>query len=94
MCVQLYTCIEVDIDMYVVRALLWGDTMSYTLTALRGEPLRGRTPGGKRRSATLVFWRSLGRVCYFGCLQRGSKSVHVLFHGIEAVMVLTLILLK
>ena len=34
------------------------------------------------------------RVCHFGCLKEGSKSVQVLFHGIEAVMVLTSMILK
>ena len=31
---------------------------------------------------------------YFGCLNGASKSVQVLLYGIEAVMVLTLIILK
>ena len=31
---------------------------------------------------------------YFGCFRGGLKSVCVLFNGIEAVMVLTLIVLK
>ena len=35
-----------------------------------------------------------GRARYFGCLKGGSKSVQVLFDGIEAVMVLTLMILK
>ena len=34
------------------------------------------------------------RVCYFGCLKGVPKSVQVLFNGIEALMVLTLIILK
>ena len=33
-------------------------------------------------------------VCYFGCLKGASKSVQVLFSGIEMAMVLTLIVLK
>ena len=35
---------------------------------------------------------SFDRVCCFGCLQRLSNSVQALSHGIEAVMVLTLII--
>ena len=35
-----------------------------------------------------------GRVCHFGCLQGGSMSVPARFRGIDAVMALTLILLK
>ena len=31
---------------------------------------------------------------YFGCLEGGSKSVQVLFNGIEAVIVLTLRILN
>ena len=31
---------------------------------------------------------------YFGCLKRVPKSVHVLLHGMETVLVLTLIILK
>ena len=34
------------------------------------------------------------RVCYFDCLKGSSKLVQVLFNGIEAVLVLTLIILK
>ena len=39
---------------------------------------------------------SLGfdRVCYLACLKGVSMSFQVLFNGIEAVMVLTLIFLK
>ena len=29
------------------------------------------------------------RICYFGCLEGVSKSVQVLFNGMEAAMVLT-----
>ena len=32
--------------------------------------------------------------CCFGCLKAGSKSVQVLFHGMKAVMVPTLMILK
>ena len=32
--------------------------------------------------------------CYLGCLKGVSDSVEVLFNGIEAVLALTLILLK
>ena len=32
--------------------------------------------------------------CYFGCLKGDSKSVQILSHGIEAILVLTLIILK
>ena len=41
-----------------------------------------------------VDYRALFRACYFGCLKGFSKSVQVLFNGIEAVLVLTLIILK
>ena len=34
------------------------------------------------------------RVCYFACLNGVSKSVQVLYKGTEAVMVLTLTILK
>ena len=34
------------------------------------------------------------RVCYSGCARGGVKSVQVLLNGIEAVVVLTLIILK
>ena len=34
------------------------------------------------------------KFCYFGCLKSASKSVQVLFSGMEVVMVLTLIILK
>ena len=36
----------------------------------------------------------LHRAWHSVCLKRGSKSVQVLFNGIEAVLVLTLIMLK
>ena len=32
------------------------------------------------------------RVCHFGCLKGVSRSVQVLLYGIEAVMVLTLMI--
>ena len=33
-------------------------------------------------------------VCCFGCFKGLSESVQVLFHGIETVMILTLIILN
>ena len=38
--------------------------------------------------------RPLYRDCYVGCLKGISKSLQVPFHGMEAVLVLTLIILK
>ena len=49
------------------------------------------------RSGSLCFASSLlghDRVCHFGCLKPGSNSVQVLFNGVEAVMVLALMILK
>ena len=37
---------------------------------------------------------AVGDYCYFGCFKGGSKSVQVMFSGMEAVMVLTLIILE
>ena len=57
-------------------------------------------PWTKRRILGIGTTRMSGgpifRVCYFGCLKlKGvSKSVQVLFDGIEAIFVLTLIILK
>ena len=38
--------------------------------------------------------QSLIRVCHFGCLKGVAKPVQVLFNGIEAVVVLTFMILK
>ena len=37
---------------------------------------------------------AFGRACYLGCLKEASKSLQVLLHGIQAVLVLTLIILR
>ena len=38
--------------------------------------------------------RWLSKACYVGCLNRVSKSVHVLLNGIEAVLVETSTILR
>ena len=50
-------------------------------------------PDGVLPTTTQQF-RADYRACYVGCLKGVSKSVQVLLHGIEAAMVLTLIILK
>ena len=46
------------------------------------------------RQEVLSPQRSNYRACYFGSLKGLCKSVQVLFHGIKANIVLTLIILK
>ena len=48
-------------------------------------------PGGLRKEAKNDGY---GGACYFGCLKGPLQSVQVLFSGIEAVVVVTLIILK
>ena len=38
--------------------------------------------------------RGFYKICYFDCFEGDSKSVQVLLNGVEAVMALTLIVLK
>ena len=45
-------------------------------------------------SKNLLSGHQYYRVCCFGCLKDVSKSVQVLFNGIEALMVLTLTILR
>ena len=53
---------------------------------------RSRLP--ESQVAASINWGSFDRVSCFCCLKGVSKSVQVLFNGIEAVLVLSLILLK
>ena len=63
------------------------------------SPFKGSFKGDIRPYEHLsgLYWQYFGLwVCYVGCfIVKGvSESVQVLLHGIEAVLVLTLILLK
>ena len=95
--VQRYVCVYADVFLRVCCNLLLLLVASRTrllyptLTADNASSLFWAKPADPHWAADRPRY---DRVCYFGCLRRGSKSVQVLFNGKEAVMVLISIILK
>ena len=105
MCIYAYTYIYTDISHILgdLHKKSFNSTRDAQLLTRHGYPTKQHAAGikGSPQSEQLSCpkrrsWRTLGtalnRVCYFGCLKGGSKGSAGT--GIEAVVVLTLILLK